>query len=61
MDAVFALILRALASLGWPVGAEAPPPICRPDPNDALVYKDLSRPYADTGYYPAGGCAGDGA
>jgi hypothetical protein len=62
MDTLFAMILNILASLGWPVGAETPPRpqsvMCRPDPDDTVVYKDLSRPYADAGYYPAGGCVG---
>lgn len=58
MEVIVAFLLGVWTSLGLPVveRGDPVPAVCRPPEDALIVYKDLSRPYAEDTYYPVSGC-----
>ncbi len=67
MEVILGFLLSMWAGLGLPLIESDPDPksialnqACTPGPEDRVVWKDLSQPYAEGRYYPANGCAESG-
>ncbi|WP_158002484.1 hypothetical protein [Methyloterricola oryzae] len=56
MEVIVTVLLGLWMGLGLPVVERGETANCRPPEEARIVYKDLTRPYAEEAYYPVMGC-----